>query len=49
MITPAIEWAKKEGINASGPYSSDIVFHKALVKKEFDGVVTMYHDQGQIA
>lgn len=49
VITPAIEWARKEGINASGPYSSDIVFHKALVKKEFDGVVTMYHDQGQIA
>ena len=32
-----------------GPFPSDIVFHKALVKKEFDGVVTMYHDQGQIA
>ena len=49
VIRPAIEWAQKEGINATGPYPSDIVFHKALVKKEFDGVVTMYHDQGQIA
>ena len=49
VIKPAIEWAQKEGINAMGPFPSDIVFHKALVKKEFDGVVTMYHDQGQIA
>ncbi len=49
VITPAIEIAQKEGINAKGPYSSDIVFHKALIQKEFDSVVTMYHDQGQIA
>lgn len=49
VITPAIQDAQAHGINASGPYSSDIVFHKALVKKELDGVVTMYHDQGQIA
>lgn len=49
VIRPAIEWAQEQGINATGPYSSDIVFHKALVKQEFDGVVTMYHDQGQIA
>lgn len=49
VIAPAIEEARKQGINAAGPFPSDIVFHKALVKKEFDGVVTMYHDQGQIA
>ncbi len=49
VITPCIEDAQKNGINAMGPFPSDIVFHKALVKKEFDGVVTMYHDQGQIA
>ena len=49
VIAPAIAEAQKNGINAMGPFPSDIVFHKALVKKEFDGVVTMYHDQGQIA
>lgn len=49
VITPCIEEMKAEGLNVSGPYPSDIVFHKALVKKEFDSVVTMYHDQGQIA
>lgn len=49
VITPTIEEVNKNGIDARGPYPSDIVFHKALVKKEFDSVVTMYHDQGQIA
>ena len=49
VITPCIKDAQENGINAAGPFPSDIVFHKALVKKEFDGVVTMYHDQGQIA
>ncbi len=49
VIEPAIKVAQKEGINVKGPYSSDIVFHKALIEKEFDSVVTMYHDQGQIA
>ena len=49
VITPCIKDAQENGINATGPFPSDIVFHKALVKKEFDGVVTMYHDQGQIA
>lgn len=49
VIAPAIREAQAHGINAMGPFSSDIVFHKALVRKEFDGVVTMYHDQGQIA
>ncbi len=49
VIGPAISEAQKHGINAKGPYSSDIVFHKALIQKEFDSVVTMYHDQGQIA
>jgi len=46
-IVPAITKAKKEGINASGPYPPDVVFHKAL-NKEFDMIVCMYHDQGLI-
>lgn len=48
VITPAIEEARARGIDASGPYPSDILFIKAFAG-EFDGVVTMYHDQGQIA
>lgn len=46
-IVPAINKARKEGINASGPYPPDVVFHKAL-NKEFDMIVCMYHDQGLI-
>ena len=48
VIKPAIEEARKQGIDASGPYPSDITFIKAF-RGAFDGVVTMYHDQGQIA
>ncbi len=48
VIIPAIQAAQKMGIDASGPYPSDITFIKAF-RGEFDGVVTMYHDQGQIA
>lgn len=48
VIIPAMEEAKKIGINAVGPYPSDILFIKAF-HGEFDAVVTMYHDQGQIA
>lgn len=48
IITPAIEEAKRMDIDARGPFSSDILFINAF-NGEFNGVVTMYHDQGQIA
>lgn len=48
VIGPAIAKAKELGINAQGPFPADILFIKAF-KGEFDSVVTMYHDQGQIA
>ena len=47
-IGPAIEDARKLGITCDGPFPSDTVFNRAR-KGEFDGVLTMYHDQGQIA
>jgi 4-hydroxythreonine-4-phosphate dehydrogenase len=46
-IIPAIKAAKKDGIDVSGPYPPDVVFHKAY-NGEFDMVVCMYHDQGLI-
>lgn len=49
IIAPAIAKAQEAGINAMGPDSSDILFHNAFNKKMYDGVVTMFHDQGQIA
>lgn len=48
VIGPAIEMANGMGIDARGPFSSDILFINAF-QGDFDGVVTMYHDQGQIA
>lgn len=46
-ITPAIEAAKEEGINAIGPYPPDTVFPQAI-GGWYDIVVCMYHDQGHI-
>jgi len=47
-IAPAVERARAAGIEASGPYPSDTVFVRAK-DGAFDAVVTMYHDQGQVA
>ena len=48
VIRPTVESVRKDGVDCTGPISSDVIFLKAL-KGEFDGVVMMYHDQGQIA
>jgi 4-hydroxythreonine-4-phosphate dehydrogenase len=47
-IQPAVEAAQKYQINCAGPYPADTIF--LTVKEEaFLGVVSMYHDQCQIA
>ena len=46
-ITPAIEAAQSEGIEATGPVPADIVFHQAI-QGQYDAVLCMYHDQGHI-
>jgi 4-hydroxythreonine-4-phosphate dehydrogenase len=46
-IIPAIEAARAEGFDATGPVPPDTVFVKAL-GGTFDVVVAMYHDQGHI-
>ena len=48
IIAPAVARAAARGINCKGPYPSDTVFLKAF-DGQFDGVLSMYHDQGQIA
>ena len=48
VIEPAVEQVRKEGIGAFGPFPADTIFVRAK-RGEFDSVVTMYHDQGQIA
>ncbi|QQR04102.1 4-hydroxythreonine-4-phosphate dehydrogenase PdxA [Enterocloster clostridioformis] len=46
-ITPAIQAARDEGIQADGPVPPDTVFSKAR-GGWYDIVVAMYHDQGHI-
>ncbi len=48
LIAPAVERGRAAGIDCRGPFPADTVFLKALAG-DFDGVLTMYHDQGQIA
>ena len=48
IIRPTVERMHGEGVNCIGPISSDAIFIKAR-RGDFDGVVMMYHDQGQIA
>jgi len=48
VIGPAVRSLRATGLAVDGPYSSDTVFLRAR-KGEYDAVVTMYHDQGQIA
>ncbi len=48
IIKPAVEAARAEGIEASGPWPSDTLFQRGWLG-EFDGIVAMYHDQGHIA
>jgi len=52
IITPAVEAARAEGIDASGPYAPDTVFMRARRTTghpgEFDVVVAMTHDHGLI-
>jgi 4-hydroxythreonine-4-phosphate dehydrogenase len=48
IIAPTVAQAQAEGLPALGPFPADTIFLRAK-KGEFQGVVIMYHDQGQIA
>jgi 4-hydroxythreonine-4-phosphate dehydrogenase len=48
IIGPAVAQAARRGVGCRGPFPADTVFLKAFAG-EYDGVLTMYHDQGQIA
>ena len=47
QISPAVNDAKNDGINATGPIPADTVFNQAIDGK-YDVVLAMYHDQGHI-
>ena len=52
VITPAIEQARRKGVDASGPFPADTIFNAAAApphgRGAYDCVVAMYHDQGLI-
>jgi 4-hydroxythreonine-4-phosphate dehydrogenase len=52
IIAPAIDAARQQGLQVSGPFAPDTVFMRARAKGgqpgEFDVVLAMYHDQGLI-
>lgn len=45
VVAPAVEQARKDQIQAFGPYPSDGLFGSGNYAK-FDGILAMYHDQG---
>ncbi|MCE2462661.1 MAG: 4-hydroxythreonine-4-phosphate dehydrogenase PdxA [Dehalococcoidia bacterium] len=47
QIAPAVEEARRNGINAYGPIPADVVFHQAI-QGAYDVTLAMYHDQGHI-
>jgi 4-hydroxythreonine-4-phosphate dehydrogenase len=52
VIAPAVEAARAEGLQVTGPFAPDTVFMRARStgsrQGEFDVVIAMYHDQGLI-
>ncbi|HKX40868.1 MAG TPA: 4-hydroxythreonine-4-phosphate dehydrogenase PdxA [Burkholderiaceae bacterium] len=48
IIEPAVRTLNERGIDVVGPYPADTIFLRAR-DGELDAIVTMYHDQGQIA
>ncbi|MBP1766870.1 MAG: pdxA [Candidatus Aminicenantes bacterium] len=46
-VAPAVKEARRHGLKISGPYPPDVVFRRALGRKD-KMVVALYHDQGLI-
>jgi 4-hydroxythreonine-4-phosphate dehydrogenase len=46
-ISPAIQKAQSQGIDAQGPFPADTIF-AAGIREKYDAIVAMYHDQGII-
>ncbi len=50
LIQPAVARAQASGVNVEGPFPADTIFLKVQGDHRiYDAIVTMYHDQGQIA
>lgn len=47
IIAPALTALRRNGINVSGPFSADTLFH-AAARTRYDAAIAMYHDQALI-
>jgi 4-phospho-D-threonate 3-dehydrogenase / 4-phospho-D-erythronate 3-dehydrogenase len=47
-LIPAIEEARKRGMNVIGPIAADSIFHAGISGK-FSAIMSLYHDQAHIA
>lgn len=47
IILPAIESLRAEGMDISGPYAPDALFHESM-RETYDAALCMYHDQALI-
>lgn len=48
VLVPLVQELQEKGMNVIGPVSADTIFMHAFAG-EYDAVITLYHDQGQIA
>ena len=47
IVKPAVRALANEGISIQGPFPPDTLFLESI-RSQFDGIVSMYHDQGHI-
>jgi 4-hydroxythreonine-4-phosphate dehydrogenase len=45
IIAPAVQAIRARGVDVSGPFAADALFHQVF-KGDYEVVVAMYHDQG---
>jgi 4-hydroxythreonine-4-phosphate dehydrogenase len=48
MLAPAVEEARRAGVDAEGPIPADAVFYRCR-QGQCDAVLSLYHDQGHVA
>ncbi len=47
ILKPAIDDLQKDGLNVTGPFPADSLFHKAA-RVKYDAAICMYHDQALV-
>ena len=47
IVAPAIEAARRKGLDVTGPHPADTLFHEAA-RETYDAAICMYHDQALI-